>query len=103
MTLQNRATDPAPGKRYFRSDDRVFRQSDGWYYSAREGDLGPYRDEAAARAAITRFVREQMSVMKARTGKSPGGLEFKLNPEGARSRPGISAPRDIWRGRPDVD
>ena len=101
--MQIRSTDPVPGKRFFRSDDRVFRQSDGWYYSAREGDLGPFRDESAARDAIRRFVREQMVLTRARTGKNPGGIEFTLESETARGRPAPSLPRDVWRGRPDVD
>lgn len=101
--MQTRSTDPVPAKRYFRSDDRVFRQSDGWYYSAREGDKGPFRDEGTARDAIRRFVREQSVGKPTRTGKAPGSIDFKLDPAGARSGPGISSPRDVWRGRPDVD
>lgn len=103
MTIQTRSTDPNPEKRFFRSSDRVFRQSDGWYFSAREGDRGPFRDEQTARDAIRRFVREQTAVMKARTGKAPGSIDFSLENDTGRRLPRTSSPRDIWRGRPDVD
>jgi len=114
MSIQIRSSDADPGKRFFRSSDRVFRQSDGWYYSAREGDHGPFRDEPAARDAIRRYVRERQllertpagktsSVGKTSMSKKSGDIEFTLEPNARRRGSHVTPPRDVWRGRPDVD
>jgi hypothetical protein len=103
MSIQTRSSDAIPGKRYFRSADRVFRQSDGWYYSAREGDRGPYRDEQTARDAIRRFVRERQMLEQNRSGKAPGSIEFSLESDARRNHTRVTPPRDVWQGRPDVD
>jgi Domain of unknown function (DUF6316) len=102
MSPQSRASDADPGKRYFRSDDRVFRQGDGWYYSAREGDRGPYRDEKTTRQELKRFIQEQTDLLAFQSGSRHGpGIPFDLN-AGKRGA-GKSGSTDVWEGRPDVE
>ncbi|MCP5178563.1 MAG: DUF6316 family protein [Pseudomonadales bacterium] len=85
-------------KRYFRSDDRVFRQGDGWYYSAREGDRGPFANEHVARAELERFIQEQKDLGALKSGKisTSGDREDRYSP---RPKPRV----DIWKGLPDTD
>ena len=90
----NRSEDAEEGKRFFRSSDRVFRQADGWYYSAREGDRGPYDTEDVARAELNRFIEEQKDLKALSAGKS---MKKELKVE--RAKPS----KDVWRGLPDVD
>lgn len=48
-----RDTDRAP-KTYFRTASRFYQQQDGWYYSTREGEHGPFdsREDAEADARL---------------------------------------------------
>jgi hypothetical protein len=48
-------------KTYFRSD-RLFSMNGQWYFSAREGDCGPYASREAARIALARFVNEKIEL-----------------------------------------
>ena len=107
MVDELRAGDENPKKRFFRSDDRVFRQGDGWYYSLREGDRGPFQTEKSARADLERFINEQNDLNALKSGK--GGargdrappLSIDLGNE--RKKPGKSGGPDVWKGLPDVD
>lgn len=95
MTDDNsREEDAESGKRFFRSSDRVFRQADGWYYSAREGDRGPYGTEDEARGELNRFIQEQKDLKALTAGKS---IKKALSIE--RGKPS----GDVWKGLPDVD
>lgn len=58
MSDGHRKTDPKP-KTYFRSSDRVFRMNGEWYFTAREGEHGPFLSEAAADAELARFVADK--------------------------------------------
>ena len=95
MADGNRQDDAEDGKRFFRSSDRVFHQADGWYYSAREGDVGPFDTEDRARGELHRFIEEQKA-LKAMAEKKQ--LKEMLKEE---QRP--KARKDVWRGMPDVD
>lgn len=46
-------------KTYFRSSQRVFRMNDSWYFSAREGDQGPYNSESVAAEACRCFINDK--------------------------------------------
>ena len=98
MADEHRADDADQGKRYFRSSDRVFRQADGWYYSLREGDRGPYATEQEARGELERFIQEQKDLkdLAARTSMKKE-LKKELGVERSRPR------GDVWEGLPDVD
>jgi|GEM_PF-2141008 len=105
-----RAGDENPKKRYFRSDDRIFRQGDGWYYSLREGDRGPFQTEKSARADLERFIHEQNDLNALNTSKSgkgglPAGQATSLSVDSGndRKKPEKFADRDVWKGLPDVD
>ena len=40
--------------------DRIFQNGDGdWYYTKRGDDAGPFDSEAAARAALRRYLRRK--------------------------------------------
>ncbi len=95
MTDDNhREEDAESNKRFFRSSDRVFRQADGWYYSAREGDRGPYGTEDEARGELERFIQEQKDLKALTAGKS---MKKAFSME--RDKP----KGDVWKGLPDVD
>ncbi len=102
-----REGDENPKKRFFRSDDRVFRQGDGWYYSLREGDRGPFQTEKGARADLERFIHEQNDLNALKSGKTnvrgnrAPPLSIDLGND--RKKPGESGGRDVWKGLPDVD
>ena len=55
-----RRNDPL-GKRqcFFRSDKRIFHLNGDWYFSAREGDLGPFKSRGEAELEVRRFVVER--------------------------------------------
>lgn len=102
-----RVDDENPKKRFFRSDDRVFRQGDGWYYSLREGDRGPFQTEKNARADLERFIHEQNDLNVLKSGKSDA-LSDRVTPLSVdlgndRKKPGKTGGRDVWKGLPDVD
>ena len=48
-------------KTYFRSE-RVFGMNGQWYFSAREGDCGPFATPALARRALERFICEKVEL-----------------------------------------
>lgn len=107
MVDDRRSGDDNPKKRYFRSDDRVFRQGDGWYYSLREGDRGPFQSEKAARADLDRFKHEQIDLNALQSGKTDAGPErtppLSIDMGNDRKKPGKSEDQDVWKGLPDVD
>src|SRR5690606_795669 len=64
-------------KRFFRSNDRFFQVNGQWYFSAREGDIGPFRSREQAKreaqAYVTaRLASETPTPKRARRGVSPG-------------------------------
>ena len=46
-------------KRYFRTQERVFSMNGQWYFTAREGDIGPFRTRENALKEVARYVRER--------------------------------------------
>ena len=55
-----RRTDPEnTNKRYFRTQERVFSMNGQWYFTTREGDVGPFRTREVALSEVARFVRER--------------------------------------------
>ena len=50
-------------KRYFCAGDRIVNQNGAWYFSAREGDVGPFPTRSVAEREVQRFLfeREQLS------------------------------------------
>jgi len=52
-----RKNDPANlRKRFFRSNDRFFQINGQWYFSAREGDIGPFRSREQARMEAMAYI-----------------------------------------------
>ena len=49
---------------YFRSSERLFRVNSAWYFSAREGDQGPFDSEERAARELQRYIEEQVSLHK---------------------------------------
>jgi hypothetical protein len=102
-----REDDVNPNKRFFRSDDRVFRQGDGWYYSLREGDRGPFQTEKSARADLERFINEQNDLNRLKSGMTQAARDRTSPPSidrgNDRKKPANPGGRDVWKGLPDVD
>lgn len=69
-----RRTDPEnTNKRYFRTQERLFSMNGQWYFTAREGDIGPFRTREIALKEIARYVREREDLddfQKARQSRS---------------------------------
>ena len=49
---------------HFRAADRVMRMNDQWWFTTREGDMGPYNTRDEAEAAVTTYIASQQFVEK---------------------------------------
>ena len=64
-------------KRYFRTQERVFSMNGQWYFTAREGDIGPFRSREMALSEVARYARERQDLdsfqaaRQRRSGPSP--------------------------------
>jgi hypothetical protein len=82
-----RRTDPEnTNKRYFRTQERVFSMNGQWYFTAREGELGPFRTRETALSEVARYVREREdldSFQKARQRRvsHPEDLALEILPK----------------------
>ncbi len=54
-----RTDSESASKRYFRTQERVFCMNGQWYFTAREGDIGPFRSRETALNEVARYVRER--------------------------------------------
>ena len=43
-------------KNYFRSEDRIFRANDRWWFATREGDQGPHESRRDAQYWLGQFI-----------------------------------------------
>ena len=77
-----RRTDPTDtNKWYFRTQERVFSMNGQWYFTAREGDIGPFRTREVALAEVARYVREREdldSFQKARQSHASQTFDLAL-------------------------
>lgn len=48
-------------KRFFRSNDRFFQINGQWYFSAREGDIGPFRNREQAKREAQAYVTARLA------------------------------------------
>lgn len=53
---KKRQSDPDPILKFQRSEQRVFSRDGDWFYSSREGDMGPYTSEAEAAEQLEGYV-----------------------------------------------
>lgn len=53
---KQRQSDTNPHRQWERSEERVFRLEDGWYFASREGDMGPYGNEGEALEQLDAYV-----------------------------------------------
>lgn len=53
---QKRQSDQKPIGEFQRSERRVFKRGSDWFYSSREGDMGPYASEAEAMAELEGYL-----------------------------------------------
>jgi hypothetical protein len=57
-----RKNDPSDlKKRFFRSNDRFFQINGQWYFSAREGDIGPFRSREQAKREAEAYVSARLA------------------------------------------
>lgn len=56
--MEKRKTDASDGSSRFRASSRIFRLNNEWYFSAREGDLGPFSSEDHAQKELDKFVKQ---------------------------------------------
>lgn len=58
-----RRTDPEQSsKRYFRTQERVFAMNGQWYFTAREGDVGPFTTRERALDEVARYAQERQDL-----------------------------------------
>lgn len=73
---------------YFRSEDRIFRANDSWWFATREGDQGPHESRRDAQYWLAQFIvgargavdMNEISVLEKDESKTPS----------------------VWDDRPDV-
>ena len=73
---------------YFRSEDRIFRANDSWWFATREGDRGPHQSRKDAQYWLAQFI------VGAR-----GDVEFS---EISITEKGDAKTPSVWDDRPDV-
>lgn len=56
MRQQKRQSDINQDREWERSEERVFRRQNGWFFSSREGDMGPYDSETEAVEQLEAYV-----------------------------------------------
>ena len=57
-----RTDSKASNKRFFRTQERVFSMNGQWYFTAREGDIGPFRTRESALSEVARYARERQDL-----------------------------------------
>lgn len=67
-----RCDDTEKDRVFFRSDSRLFRLNGEWFFSSREGDVGPFRNEREAHVELSRHVE---------ASKLSGTISPKLPPK----------------------
>jgi len=89
---QMRRTDPENSTRsYFRAQDRVFTQNGQWFFTAREGEVGPFNTRDTAIKEVCRYVQERRDLerfQRARerqTHQHQNGLSLSILPKGEES------------------
>jgi hypothetical protein len=75
-----RKDDPREFSRSFRTPDRFFKVNGQWYFTAREGEIGPFRSRGQAEREAAAYIRARQAAMKA------GGP--RITPEDVRGIPG---------------
>lgn len=53
---KQRQSDRDHARQWNRSEERVFQDRDGWYFSSREGDMGPFENEGEAMEQLDAYV-----------------------------------------------
>ena len=56
MSQKKRQSDPNHAQSWERSDERVFQRANGWFFSSREGDMGPFDNEGEAMEQLDAYV-----------------------------------------------
>jgi hypothetical protein len=56
-----RKSDTSEQKKVFRTVDRFFQANGQWYFSAREGDIGPFRSRERAREEAQAYINAKMA------------------------------------------
>ena len=82
-----RRTDPEHSqRRYFRAQDRVFSQNGLWYFTAREGDVGPFPTRETALKEVARYAKERYDLERfqqdrERQNRSSGFFSLAIVPK----------------------
>jgi hypothetical protein len=53
---KKRQSDVTYDRQWDRTDKRVFRRDDGWFFASREGDMGPFDTEGDAMEQLEAYV-----------------------------------------------
>lgn len=71
-----RKSDPSDSTRsFFRTNDRFFQVNGRWYFSAREGEIGPFRSREQARREAEAYIAARTASNEARPVRRPGPKE----------------------------
>ncbi len=56
--MKRRKSDPSSAKkRFFRAGDRFFQVNGQWFFAAREGDIGPFRNHEQAKREAEAYIK----------------------------------------------
>ena len=73
-----RRTDPECTTRsYFRSQDRLFVMNGQWFYTTREGEVGPFRSRETALKEVQRYVQERRDLDRFQRARE---MKTRVNP-----------------------
>ncbi len=62
-------------KKFFRTNERFFQINGQWYFSAREGDIGPFRSRGQAVREAEAYIAARRAGEQARQQRRPGARE----------------------------
>ena len=54
---EKRRSDTADEKKHARTAARTFQRDDGWYFSSREGNFGPFESQAEAGEQLDAYIQ----------------------------------------------
>lgn len=82
-----RVEDPRDSnKRYFRSNKRVFVLNGSWFFSTREGEMGPFPTQRKAEEELERFKAEMSDLQRFQKKRESARDELRLQADMSRER-----------------
>ena len=68
-------------KRYFRANKRVFVLNGSWFFSTREGEMGPYPTQKKAEEELNRFKAEMSDLQRFQKNRETQNTDLRIRAE----------------------